>query len=67
MQCLELIYYRMATLCFIVSQPSVFVAIKKLTLALNISGVTNATVTHEILLNTCFFFALSNDNSIIIL
>ena len=72
MQCLELISYGMARLCFIVPQPSQFLlrlridrCTKNVTLALHISGAKYATVTHKVLLNAAFF-ALSNDNNIII-
>ena len=72
MQCLELIY-GIARLCIIVPQPSQFLlrlridrcTKKVVTLALHISGAKNGTVTHEILKNTTFF-ALSNDNNILI-
>ena len=73
MQCLELIFYGIARLCIIVPQPSQFLlrlridrcTKKVVTLALHISGAKNGTVTHEILKNTTFF-ALSNDNNILI-
>ena len=73
MQCLELISYGIARLCFIVPQPSQFLlrlridrcTKKVVTLALHISGAKNGTMTHEILKNTAFF-ALSNNNNIII-
>ena len=73
MQCLELISYGIARLCFIVPQPSQFLlrlridrcTKKVVTLALHISGAKNGTMTHEILKNT-EFFAFSNDNNIII-
>ena len=73
MQRLELISYGIARLCFIVPQPSQFLlrlridrcTKKVVILALHISGAKNGTVTHEILKNTAFF-ALSNDNNIII-
>ena len=73
MQCLELISYGMARLCFIVLQPSQFLlrfridccTKKAVTLALHISGAKYATVTHKVLLNAAFF-VLSNDNNIII-
>ena len=66
MQCLELISYGMARLCFIVPQPSQFLlrlridrctcTKKVVTLALHISGAKYATVTHKVLLNAAFFF-----------
>ena len=70
MQCLELISYGIARLCFIVPQPSQFLlrlhwplcTKKVVTLALHISGAKNGTVTHEILKNTAFI-AFSNDNN----
>ena len=69
MQCLELISYGIARLCFIVPQPSQFLlrlridrCTKKV---VTFSGAKNGTVTHEILKNTAFF-ALSNDNNNII-
>ena len=73
MQCLELISYGMARLCFIVPQPSQFLlrlridrcTIKVVTLALHISGAKYATVTHKVLLKAAFS-ALSNDNNIIL-
>ena len=73
MQCLELISYGMARLCFIVPQPSQFLlrlridrcTKKVVTLALHISGAKYATVTHKIPLNAAYF-ALSNDNNFIL-
>ena len=73
MQCLELISYGMARLCFIVPQPSPFLlrlridrcTKKVVTLALHISGAKNATVTHKVLFNAACF-ALSNDDNNII-
>ena len=73
MQCLELISYGKARLCFIVPQPSQFLlrlridrCTKKVVIsALHIFGAKYAMVTHKVLLNAAFF-VLSNDNNIII-